>query len=568
MRFLSLSLMAQWVALSLLLALTLALQASSSAEDTVLAGKRKLKVLILSTSSGGHMIPVISLGQELLDRGHDVYICVPYVNPAMPGKFLAGTGLKYIPTRGATESMAEISKRNMRLFRGKMSRFLLTVRARIMFASGDGLETKYIFDSKTATTEGIKYVPEGGEPIIVKPDVIVGNHFSNLQMGNRLADLWNVPVVFNSPQVNWDPPRQPFHYPIHGANIALSEMTFWNRVVSIVWYFFDLHYVAQYIGTYYASKELQRLCKCKDQLQFLPEAGRYRPKLQNTVIGYDYPLLVGPLTIYTGPMIYPSALDVDAHRAYKEKQFARNPALKEWLAKWKSGEVTVVSMGSYGKVPDKQGIAMYKGFIASGKPTVWSLRSDNRNFIPVDHRPANGTDLIRLEEWIPQRALLDDPAVGVFVSHCGFGGSHEAMYFGKPLLCLPVMADQPEQAARLRDTGAGLTLDVDFLTPKQITDSVIRLSGETKFVENAKRVSRLMQLQGGVKKGADTVEYLAEVGSDHLVLPDFHMPFFLRYNVDVYLFLTVVIGTIVAILVQLLLMGLSLSAPPKKGKTE
>lgn len=38
--------------------------------------------------------------------------------------------------------------------------------------------------------------------------------------------------------------------------------------------------------------------------------------------------------------------------------------------------------------------------------------------------------------------ILAHPAVKAVVSHCGMGAAQEALVFGKPVLCLPMLADQ------------------------------------------------------------------------------------------------------------------------------
>eukprot|EP00270_Netrium_digitus_P009854 TRINITY_DN3021_c0_g1_i7.p1 TRINITY_DN3021_c0_g1~~TRINITY_DN3021_c0_g1_i7.p1 ORF type:complete len:585 (+),score=112.27 TRINITY_DN3021_c0_g1_i7:83-1756(+) len=509
-----------------------------SATESSQAANRKLVILLMSTSAGGHLIPIVSLGQGLLDRGHDVYISVPYVNEAMPGKFINGTGLKYIPTHGGRESLATISKSRMTALSVKTGIFVRLLRAWAMYFSRDRLELQWMLDSGTASQDGIRYRPEdGGDAMTVKPDVIVADRMSSSQRGEYLASIWNIPVIMNSPSVNWHPPRQPFPFLIYCTNAALSEMTFWDRAASVIWFSFNLYSVVNYAATYYASKEFQRICKCTDSLLYLPEAGKDRVEMLNTVVGFDYPLLAGPLTVYTGPLIYPPASHPEKSRAYFERQLDGNVPLKDWLARWNANEVTVVSMGSYARVGRQLGEAMLKGFLATGQPTVWSLRHDNRDFVPLAMREGNGTDLLRLEDWIPQQAILAHAAVGVFVSHCGFGGTHEGLYFGKPILCLPVMVDQPALAARLRDSAAGVSLDASTVMAPDITTSLQRIRSKSSFALAAKRISRYMQLAGGVEKAAETVEYVAEVGSDHWVLPSFWMPWMLRSNIDVHIFL-------------------------------
>jgi UDP:flavonoid glycosyltransferase YjiC (YdhE family) len=47
---------------------------------------------------------------------------------------------------------------------------------------------------------------------------------------------------------------------------------------------------------------------------------------------------------------------------------------------------------------------------------------------------------IRVEEWVPQQAILKHSAVSGYVGHCGTGGTHQTLAFGKPVVCIPFMA--------------------------------------------------------------------------------------------------------------------------------
>lgn len=535
--------------------------------------KGEINILLLSASLSGHLIPTISLGQELKDQGYNVFIAAPYVSPKMPGRILDGTGLTYIPTGGAPESESEVSKRNTaRWSTRKVSTFTMMVRARSEFYSNDGLMLHSMIESEMITEDGLLFKSAEGSPLVMKPDFILANHFTSVQTGEYLAQKYNIPLLFNSPQLIWDPmPPPPYYFPIHSAPRGLKEMTFLDRLYSVLWYKLDGHYWAHHFAYRQATPKLQKKCKCNRTVIEYPEPGVIRPKLVNTVVGFDYSLPTPPMVHYTGPLIYPPP---QSQNSKTSSPLEAKPDLKNWLEKWPKNSVTVVSMGSHARLSVSQGKNLLKGLQNSGRPVLWSLRKDNREFLPEGFAESVHEKL-RLEEWLPQRAVLAHSAVQVFIGHCGFGGTHESLYFGNPMICIPVMADQPELAVRLRDSGAGVSLDVDTMTPEDVVEAIEKLAGPkeqtelTSYAIRAKQLGKLMRLQGGVKKGVEVVEYLLETkSSDHWIMPDYQMPFIIRYNVDVYATYAAGIIALYIILRFLLSFVKLLSGSPTKTKAE
>eukprot|EP00116_Pleurobrachia_bachei_P007261 sb/3467523/ len=76
--------------------------------------------------------------------------------------------------------------------------------------------------------------------------------------------------------------------------------------------------------------------------------------------------------------------------------------------------------------------------------------------------------------WAPQRDLLASGQITLFVSHCGNNGRIETIYYGVPVLCLPIFADQSMNGYLVRRRGFG-----ELLLPSQINrDSFTGLVGE------------------------------------------------------------------------------------------
>ena len=103
--------------------------------------------------------------------------------------------------------------------------------------------------------------------------------------------------------------------------------------------------------------------------------------------------------------------------------------------------------------------------------------------------PAN----VLILDWLPQHQLfgkyisLEVPgwlklvdvvahgATVLFVSHCGMNGVMESLYHRVLLLCMPIFADQPDNAARLVERGLGLALDRYNLNHNLVTEAITEI---------------------------------------------------------------------------------------------
>jgi MGT family glycosyltransferase len=114
---------------------------------------------------------------------------------------------------------------------------------------------------------------------------------------------------------------------------------------------------------------------------------------------------------------------------------------------------------------------------------------------------------VRIEQWIDHGELF--PSVDVVVTTGGSGTVLAALQHEIPLVIVPTAWDQPENAWRVHETGAGVRLAPHECTPEQLGATVQLVLTDPSFRHNAKRLSSVFNRYGGSAQAADLLEALA-----------------------------------------------------------
>ena len=85
------------------------------------------------------------------------------------------------------------------------------------------------------------------------------------------------------------------------------------------------------------------------------------------------------------------------------------------------------------------------------------------------------------EEFLPQTSIL--PQVDAVITHGGNNTVTESLYFGKPMVLLPVFWDQYDNAQRMHETGFGIRLDTYGHEPEELPAAVDRLLADAALRE-------------------------------------------------------------------------------------
>ena len=141
---------------------------------------------------------------------------------------------------------------------------------------------------------------------------------------------------------------------------------------------------------------------------------------------------------------------------------------------------------------------------------LWALRPAEQHLLETV--PPN----FRIEEFVPQQAVLAEPAVQAFVTHCGMNSTSESLYHGKPMLALPFFGDQHYNAARIEDIGAGLRLRKQHFQAEEVRSKVQLLLRERSYTSVAQRMAVVLRQMRGREDAVRTIQDALLYGFDHL----------------------------------------------------
>ncbi|KAI3522888.1 hypothetical protein L1887_00940 [Cichorium endivia] len=125
----------------------------------------------------------------------------------------------------------------------------------------------------------------------------------------------------------------------------------------------------------------------------------------------------------------------------------KNECLK-WLDSQENGSVIYACLGSVSRVEPAQLIELALALEASRKPFIWVVRAghktqkiekwiDEEGF---EERTKDRALLIR--GWAPQLLVLSHPAIGGFLTHCGWNSTLEGVCAGVPMVTWPQFQEQ------------------------------------------------------------------------------------------------------------------------------
>lgn len=178
--------------------------------------------------------------------------------------------------------------------------------------------------------------------------------------------------------------------------------------------------------------------------------------------------------------------------------------LETWITGQEPQSVIYVSFGTMVVLSESMMAELILGLTAVRASVIWSLPIGQRGALEKHKIPEN----FRIEQFVPQKALLESGRIRCVITHGGSNSCQEAVASGVPVLCVPFMWDQPYNGSLLVRLGMARMLPKQRVTRARVSSEVRELLDNPQYADSAKRWASALEDSYG---SAQQQEYRREL---------------------------------------------------------
>ena len=204
-----------------------------------------------------------------------------------------------------------------------------------------------------------------------------------------------------------------------------------------------------------------------------------------------------------------AALDFPVRRLEPNVRYVGTPfddaGAAAWESPWPADDARPLVLVSLSTLPQGQAPILQRILTALAPLPVRALVTLGPS---LDASQFTAPPNVIFETFVPHASVL--PQVTAMVTQCGMGTLMKALAHEIPLVCVPLVGDQPDNAARVVARGAGLRLGPDA-SPEQIRAAIQRVLDEPSFRDEARRLGSALATDDGARTAASELESLVRI---------------------------------------------------------
>ncbi|XP_022085859.1 UDP-glucuronosyltransferase 2B31-like [Acanthaster planci] len=141
---------------------------------------------------------------------------------------------------------------------------------------------------------------------------------------------------------------------------------------------------------------------------------------------------------------------------------------------------------------------------------VWHFPGDTSK-LPL----GNNTKVV---QWMPMQKIMAHPNVKAVLCHGGSGMLHEAIWFGLPVVGIPLFGDQFDNIGRAMCKGIAVSLDLFDMTEESLHHAVNRVIDDPSFRRKVAKLSGILHDEPLIPtdKAAHWISHVTRFGGGHL----------------------------------------------------
>lgn len=199
--------------------------------------------------------------------------------------------------------------------------------------------------------------------------------------------------------------------------------------------------------------------------------------LVNSMPAVDYPDSIPPNIIQIGGM-----------QIEEPKPLPKD--LEEFLANGKKGSV-LMSLGTNIR-SDQIGEEKIKTVLEVFRQIpdynfLWKFETSEL----ISELPSN----VKIVAWLPQNDILTHDKVKLFITHAGLLSSHEALWWGIPMVGIPFIGDQYRNLHKLVESGVALKVDFHTFSIENFKSAINEVLRNPKYKKNVEEKSKAFRDQ-------------------------------------------------------------------------